>query len=83
MINSVYAASNPSGTGQPNQDCKSLPPEFEPHGFTADGFTNAANHYAGSDNTPSLLHANSDKAVSQYDVACYQQFVNGNIHQPV
>ena len=36
------------------------------------GFANAETHYAGSDGTASLLHANSDHAVSQYDVACLQ-----------
>ena len=36
------------------------------------GFENAEAHYAGSDGTASLLHANSDHAVSQYDVACLQ-----------
>ncbi len=43
-----------------------------PHGFSDSGFGNAETHYAGSDGTPSLEHANSDKAVSQYDVACLQ-----------
>jgi hypothetical protein len=43
-----------------------------PHGFTAEGFANAEEHYAGSDGTASQLHSNSELAVSQYDVACYQ-----------
>jgi hypothetical protein len=43
-----------------------------PAGFTTAGFANAEAHYAGSDGTASLLHANSDHAVSQYDVACLQ-----------
>ena len=30
----------------------------------------AETHYAGSDGAPSLLHANSEHAVSQYDIAC-------------
>ena len=29
--------------------------------------------YAGSPGTPSALHAQSPHAVSQYDVACFQQ----------
>ena len=40
--------------------------------FRHRGFANAETHYAGSDGTASLLHANSDHAVSQYDVACLQ-----------
>ncbi len=66
----AFAAANPSGTGQPSQSCQSEP--MMPNGFTTQGFANAETHYAGSDGTPSLAHANSTKAVSQYDVACYQ-----------
>jgi hypothetical protein len=44
----------------------------EPAGFSTSGFANAEEKYAGSDGTPSLAHANSSHAVSQYDVACYQ-----------
>ena len=58
-------------TGQPNKECRegaTLPP-----GFNSPGFENAETHYAGEDETPSLLHANSDNAVSQYDVACFQR----------
>ena len=62
------AAANPSGTGQPNQECE----EIVPHGFTTNGFANAEAHYAGSEGTNSALHAQSAHAVSQYDVACYQ-----------
>ena len=43
-----------------------------PAGFATAGFANAETHYAGSDGTASLLHAQSDHAVSQYDVACLQ-----------
>src|SRR3954466_7881671 len=35
-------------------------------------FPKQGSHYAGSNNTPSANHADSDKAVSQYDVACFQ-----------
>lgn len=78
-INTVSAARPPTSPGQPNQNCEALPPQYEPYGFTTDGFANAANNYAGSG--PGSAHANSDKAVSQYDVACFQQAANGNIHQ--
>jgi hypothetical protein len=77
-VNSVSATRPPTSPGQPNQNCEALPPQYEPHGFTTDGFANAANNYAGSG--PGSAHANSDKAVSQYDVACFQQFSNGIIH---
>jgi len=39
-------------------------------GFNASGFANAEGRYGGSDGTASLAHANRDKAVSQYDIAC-------------
>ncbi len=58
--------------GQPNAECGAPGAEQVPHGFTTTGFANAETHYAGSDGTASLLHAHSDHAVSQYDVACLQ-----------
>lgn len=68
----ISAARNPSGTGQPSQSCGSATAQTEPKGFGTGGFANAETHYAGSDGTPSLANGNSH-AVSQYDVACYQQ----------
>jgi hypothetical protein len=67
-------AANPhqgGSTGQPDKECGDDGP-LTP-GFSTGGFENAESHYAGSPNTPSANHANSDKAVSQYDVACFQQ----------
>jgi len=61
-------AGNPSGTGQPNASCEES--TLEPNGFSSRGFANADLHYAG--NGPHSMNANSDAAVSQYDVACYQ-----------
>ncbi|MEP6638516.1 MAG: hypothetical protein ABJC39_04135 [Chloroflexota bacterium] len=58
--------------GQPGASCGAPGAEQMPHGFTTAGFANAETHYAGSEGTMSLLHANSDHAVSQYDVACLQ-----------
>jgi hypothetical protein len=58
--------------GQPGASCGAPGAEQMPHGFTTAGFANAETHYAGSDGTASLLHANSEHAVSQYDVACLQ-----------
>jgi hypothetical protein len=66
------AAANPSGTGQPGAECGEENAFLEPAGFMTDGFAHAETVYAGSDGTASLLHANSDHAVSQYDVACFQ-----------
>lgn len=68
----ALAAPNPSGTGQPNQECGEVQPP-EPPGFGSRGFANAESHYAGEEGTPSAQHANSPHAVSQYDVACFQQ----------
>jgi hypothetical protein len=56
--------------GQPGAECGEPGAEQMPAGFATAGFANAEEHYAGSDGTASLLHANSDHAVSQYDVAC-------------
>lgn len=69
-------AGNPSGSGQPNQSCqaeKSSPGNASSAGGSAFNETDgkAGSVYAGSDGTPSLANG-STKAVSQYDVACYQ-----------
>ena len=66
----VLANPSPNGPGQPSVDCADF--SSGPHGFDTQGFANAESHYAGSDDTPSLAHANSPAAVSQYDVACLQ-----------
>lgn len=71
-VGGAFAASNPSGTGQPNQSCGSETASMSPNGFNTGGFTHAALVYAGSDGTHSAANANSSAAVSQYDVACYQ-----------
>jgi hypothetical protein len=68
----VFATPSPNGPGQPQVECGEDGLGNGPHGFSTSGFENAETHYAGSDGTPSLQHANSDKAVSQYDVACLQ-----------
>jgi hypothetical protein len=61
---------NPAGTGQPGAECGDEGAELEPAGFLTDGFANAEARYAGSEDTPSLANANSEHAVSQYDIAC-------------
>ena len=67
----AFAAANPSGTGQPGAECGEDNALVEPHGFRTDGFANAESRYAGSDESNSL-HSNNPKAVSQYDIACFQ-----------
>jgi hypothetical protein len=63
----VFADS--TGTqGQPNQSCGSQTAPSNPPGFDTGGFTNAENHYAG---TQPQNSGNPD-SVSQYDVACFQ-----------
>jgi hypothetical protein len=56
------AASNPSGTGQPSQECGDPGATSAPAGFGTGGFANAESHYANG----------SGHNVSQYDVACFQ-----------
>ena len=71
----VAAALTPLGAGvsfagQPNASCEDSGAN-PPPGFSSPGFENAESHYAGEDGTASLAHAHSDKAVSQYDIACF------------
>jgi hypothetical protein len=65
----VAVADNPhdhGNIGQPDQEAESgtVP------GFESLGFANAEQHYAGSQLNPN--RGNTDKAVSQYDVAGFQ-----------
>lgn len=72
----AFAAPNPQGTGQPgapNTQCGTGNATATPPGQSTGGFTNATSVYAGSPGTPSQQNANSSKAISQYDVSCYQQ----------
>jgi hypothetical protein len=68
----------PGSTGQPNKEA-SEDPALKPPGFSTGatgtvnagkGFANAEQHYAGSELNPN--QGNTDKAVSQYDVAGFQ-----------
>jgi hypothetical protein len=70
------AAPNPSGTGQPSVECGEDETFLEPNGFSTDGFAHAQSVYADSEGTPSLLHAQTTHAVSQYDVTCFQFTAN-------
>jgi hypothetical protein len=66
---SALAASNPSGTGQPSQDCSEQ--ANSPAGFLTAGFAHAEAVYANPDSRGGLASGNSH-VVSQYDVACFQ-----------
>jgi hypothetical protein len=73
----AFAASNPSGSGQPNQTCLSSTAPMEP-GNSASASGSAFNENGGiaggvyAGNGVSATTANSSMAVSQYDVACFQ-----------
>ena len=79
----AMAASNPAGTGQPGTAsangaaCGSAGSTSAPKGFSSPGFAHAGTVYAGSPGTPSAEHG-SPHAISEYDVACYQQTQNGH-----
>jgi hypothetical protein len=79
----ALADTSPNGPGQPgapNTTCSTFTttPGNSANAnspFNANG--NAGLHYAGNPGTSSLAHANSTKAVSQYDIACFQQTTHG------
>ena len=73
----AFAASNPSGSGQPGAECGADNASTAPAGFASGGFANAETHYAGSEGTHSLVSGNAH-AVSQYDVACFQLTSSGH-----
>jgi hypothetical protein len=68
----ALAASNPSDTGQPNQECEEQPSRpghasaAKGSAFNPDGVSGT--HYAGEQ----PQNSNNPKSVSQYDVACTQ-----------
>lgn len=76
-VGAAFAASNPSGSGQPHAECGDDNAGTEPAGFGTGGFATAESHYAGSDGTHSLVSGNAH-AVSQYDVACFQITSSGH-----
>ncbi len=79
-VTGALANTSPNGPGQPgapNTTCSTF--TVTPGGsansngspFNPNG--QAGLVYAGNPDTASLAHANSTTAVSQYDVACFQQ----------
>jgi hypothetical protein len=57
-------------TGQPSQSCEDL--GITHNGFTTGGFANATSRYANVPESGQGQETNTH-AVSQYDVACFQQ----------
>lgn len=78
------AARNPAGTGQPGvaqlenggAECGASGSETMTKGFETPAFEAATTKYAGSEGTPSAQHGSTAHAISEYDVACYQQTQN-------
>ena len=71
----VALADNPHPSGTTGQPSKSASddPTLKPPGFSTTGFANAEQHYAnGMDSPLNPARGNTDKAVSQYDVAGFQ-----------
>jgi hypothetical protein len=79
---SAFASPSPNGPGQPGAPNTTCSQYTATPGKSADANSpfnpngNSGLHYAGNPDTSSLEHSNSQHAVSQYDIACYQQTVN-------
>jgi len=79
-VTSVLATPSPNGPGQPGAPSVTCGPSnpTTPGGSESaggspfNGTGTAGLVYAGNPDTASLAHANSAKAVSQYDAACFQ-----------
>lgn len=81
-VSAAYAASNPSGTGQPNQTCQSINPPGTNAGATGPFYPGNAQNARGSvfaepggtftNGGVGGQRYNAVGAPSQYDVACYQ-----------
>jgi hypothetical protein len=81
-VSGALAARNPVGTGQPatanpeGASCGAEGSTAMPKGFETGGFETAEARYAGSEGTPSAEHGSTAHAISEYDIACYQQTQN-------
>jgi hypothetical protein len=75
----AFATPSPNGPGQPgapNTTCQTFTTTPGNASNAQSPFNSggtAGMHYAGNPGTASLDHSNSSHAVSQYDVACFQQ----------
>jgi hypothetical protein len=78
MASSAAGAPNPAGTGQPGTaqtsgaSCGAPGSTSQPNGFSSGGFVHAQATYANPGTTP----GNQTHAISEYDIACYQQTQN-------
>lgn len=63
---------SPAALGGGTNGCGNGNAEFSPNGFSTQGFAHAGTVYAGIPGSASAIHANSDRVVSQYDIACFQ-----------
>ncbi len=79
-IGSAAANPSPNGPGQPgapNTTCQqynATPGQSLGTNSVFNGSGQASAVYAGNANTSSLNHSASNLSVSQYDIACFQQF---------
>jgi hypothetical protein len=80
----ALGARNPAGTGEPGvaklesggAECGATGSETTTKGFETQAFEAATLKYAGSEGTPSAEHGSTAHAISEYDVACFQQTQN-------
>jgi hypothetical protein len=70
MATSAFATRPPTSPGQPGQSCEDL--GITHQGFTTGGFVHATSVYANVPESGQGQETNTH-AVSQYDVACFQQ----------
>jgi hypothetical protein len=80
----ALGARNPAGTGEPGvaqletggAECGATGSEAMTKGFETEAFEAATTKYAGSEGTPSAERGSVTHAISEYDVACFQQTQN-------
>lgn len=80
VVSSVaFASPSPNGPGQPGAPTTTCSQYTQTPGNAANAQSpfnpngQSGTVYAGNPGTASLEHANSSHAVSQYDIACFQQ----------
>ena len=80
----ALGAQNPAGTGEPGvaqlgsggAECGATGSEAMTKGFETEAFEAATTKYAGSEGTPSAERGSATHAISEYDIACFQQTQN-------
>ena len=79
LTGAAFANTSPNGPGQPgapNTTCQqytTTPGKASDAQSPFNATGNSGAHYAGNPGTASSVHSNSTHAVSQYDIACFQQ----------